>query len=199
MDALCCQRIECGMHLFAAACIFRAGSDRARAISLGVSNGCSKACYSGPTGDCGGELATTVYVVGNNKPVAAPAANKGYTAMGCFQDNIADRAMTLLKTDQGMTVDKCAAMAQKAGGWAMQKLFASCLEAAKCGWVVKCSFAHHYSVPTHPLKAHERTSFNMVLPWSGTCISRPSCVRTCCACCRVHTVWGAMGNIMLWR
>jgi len=129
----------------------RAGSDRARAISLGVSNGCSKTCYSGPTGDCGGELATTVYVVGNNKPVAAPAANKGYTAVGCFQDNIADRAMTLLKTDQGMTVDKCAAMAQKAGGWQTQQLVSSCSE----GQVLMVC-AHYSPVRTHTHKKQTR-------------------------------------------
>ena len=98
-------------------CVCRAGDDTARAISLGRSAACTKSCYSGPTGDCGGELSTTVYVVGNNKPTAASAAtNKAYSSLGCYKDNIADRAMPkLLKSDVGMTVDKCAALAQKAG------------------------------------------------------------------------------------
>lgn len=94
----------------------RAGSDVTRAKSLGASTACTAGCHNTPTGDCGGTLATTVYVVGNNRPAPAPAANKGYTSVGCYADNIADRALpVLLLTDVGMTVDKCAGLAHAAG------------------------------------------------------------------------------------
>jgi hypothetical protein len=96
----------------------RAGNDTARAQSLGASTACTMVCHNAPVGDCGGNLANAVFVVGSNRPAAAPAANRGYTAVGCFRDNIADRALPrLLETDVGMTVDKCAAVARKEGGW----------------------------------------------------------------------------------
>lgn len=104
----------------------RAGSDVARAKSLGASTACTASCHNAPTGDCGGTLASTVYVVGSNRPAAAPAANRGYTSVGCYADNIADRALpALLATDLGMTVDKCGALAQKAGGANMIWLYSS--------------------------------------------------------------------------
>lgn len=97
----------------------RAGNDVARAQSLGTSTACTMACHNAPTGDCGGNLANAVYVVGSNTPPAAPTASKGYTSVGCYKDNIADRALPrLLATDVGMTVDKCAALARKEGGHA---------------------------------------------------------------------------------
>lgn len=94
----------------------RAGTDIARAKSLGASTACTMACHNAPTGECGGNLANSVYVVGSNRPPAAPAANRFFTAVGCYRDNIADRGLSnLLASDVGMTVDKCAAMARKAG------------------------------------------------------------------------------------
>jgi hypothetical protein len=94
----------------------RAGTDVARAKSLGASTACTMACHNAPTGECGGNLANSVYVVGSNRPPAAPAANKGYTAVGCYRDKIADRGLPdLLLVDVGITVDKCADWARKSG------------------------------------------------------------------------------------
>lgn len=96
-----------------------AGTDIARAKSLGASAACTSGCYNAPAGDCGGTLASSVFVVGSNRPAsAAPALSlRDFTAVGCYSDNIADRALpTLLKTDVGMTVDVCAKLAKAAGG-----------------------------------------------------------------------------------
>lgn len=94
----------------------RAGTDTTRAKSLGVSTDCTERCNSAPTGDCGGELANTVYVVGSNRPAAVPAANRDYTLVGCYKDDMADRGLPrLLETDVAMTVEKCARLAQQAG------------------------------------------------------------------------------------
>lgn len=94
----------------------RAGNDATRAKSLGVSADCTERCTSAPTGDCGGTLANTVYAVGSSRPALAPAAARGFAFVGCFKDNIADRGLPrLLETDVGMTVERCARLAQKAG------------------------------------------------------------------------------------
>lgn len=157
----------------------RAGNDVTRAISLGSSTACTKTCYSSPTGDCGGELASTVYVVGSNKPAVTSPASQGYSSLGCFKDNLADRAMPrLLKSDVRMTVDECAALA-KAGGEQPSML----------GLQVLCVMRS-----THSTALHATLYFFLV---SSAGIRIILMVLLCC--CRAHIVWNTVGSVMLRR
>lgn len=163
----------------------RAGTDVARAKSLGASTACTMACHNAPTGECGGNLANAVYVVGSNRPPAAAAPNKGFTVVGCYRDNIADRGLTnLLASDVSMTVDKCAAMAKKAGAGAVH-------------WQVvrhrRCERAAHNSRAVCVLRGNLCVKVYSL----HACSHKQSVV--CLTSCRVHGLWSAVGPELLCR
>ncbi|EFJ47699.1 hypothetical protein VOLCADRAFT_91721 [Volvox carteri f. nagariensis] len=88
------------------------GSDMARAVSLGPSNGCTLSCLGDPSEICGGGWAIDIYETSPSG--MASKYSSGY--IGCFADD-ADRVLPerLADNDPNMSVSYCRNLAKAAG------------------------------------------------------------------------------------
>lgn len=87
--------------------MYRGGTDKGKAKSLGASTACTKACSGDGSTTCGGAGANALY----SFPIVAGG---DYSNMGCYKDDSSRKVPTFLD-GTSMTVGKCANLARSRG------------------------------------------------------------------------------------